>query len=132
MGLRLFFLTNFPGAMFIQGATFIPDSRVIPFVLWQGKSNFWRNSSIKNFYQNNDNNWALVCFEGNLFQVNRPCKRRWSSTSVPIFGCKRSSHKSDWLGNFYMLYANHDFLREFIHFLMMLKVILQQFTKSPK
>ena len=28
MGLRLFFLTNFPGAMFIQGATFIPDSRV--------------------------------------------------------------------------------------------------------
>ena len=28
MGLRLFFLTNFLGAMFIQGATFIPDSRV--------------------------------------------------------------------------------------------------------
>ena len=28
MGLRLFFLTNFPGATFIQGATFIPDSRV--------------------------------------------------------------------------------------------------------
>ena len=28
MGLHLFFLTNFPGAMFIQGATFIPDSRV--------------------------------------------------------------------------------------------------------
>ena len=28
MGLRLFFLPNFPGAMFIQGATFIPDSRV--------------------------------------------------------------------------------------------------------
>ena len=28
MGLRLFFLQNFPGAMFIQGATFIPDSRV--------------------------------------------------------------------------------------------------------
>ena len=28
MGLRLFFLTNFPGAMFIQGATVIPDSRV--------------------------------------------------------------------------------------------------------
>ena len=29
MGLRLFFLPNFPGTMFIQGATFIPDSRVI-------------------------------------------------------------------------------------------------------
>ena len=29
MGLRLFFLTNFPGAMLIQGATFIPDSRVL-------------------------------------------------------------------------------------------------------
>ena len=28
MGLRLFFLPNFPGAMFIQEATFIPDSRV--------------------------------------------------------------------------------------------------------
>ena len=28
MGLRLFFLPNFPGTMFIQGATFIPDSRV--------------------------------------------------------------------------------------------------------
>ena len=27
-GLRLFFLTNFPEATFIQGATFIPDSRV--------------------------------------------------------------------------------------------------------
>ena len=29
MGLRLFFLPNFPGATFIQGATFIPDSRVM-------------------------------------------------------------------------------------------------------
>ena len=28
MGLRLFFWPNFPGAMFIQGAAFIPDSRV--------------------------------------------------------------------------------------------------------
>jgi hypothetical protein len=28
MGLRLFLLPNFPGATFIQGATFIPDSRV--------------------------------------------------------------------------------------------------------
>ena len=28
MGLRLFFLPNFPAATFIQGATFIPDSRV--------------------------------------------------------------------------------------------------------
>ena len=28
MGLRLFFLPTFPGAMFIQGAMFIPDSRV--------------------------------------------------------------------------------------------------------
>ena len=29
MGLRLFFLPNFPGATFIQGATIIPDSRVV-------------------------------------------------------------------------------------------------------
>jgi hypothetical protein len=28
MELRLFFLLNFPGAIFIQGSTFIPDSRV--------------------------------------------------------------------------------------------------------
>jgi hypothetical protein len=28
MGLRLFFLPNFLGATFIQGAMFIPDSRV--------------------------------------------------------------------------------------------------------
>ena len=28
MGLRLFFLPNIPGATFIKGATFIPDSRV--------------------------------------------------------------------------------------------------------
>ena len=29
MGLRLFFLPNFSRAIFIQGATFIPDSRVV-------------------------------------------------------------------------------------------------------
>ena len=28
MGLRLCFLPKFPGAKFIQGATFIPDTRV--------------------------------------------------------------------------------------------------------
>jgi hypothetical protein len=28
MGLRLFFLPNYPRATFIQGTTFIPDSRV--------------------------------------------------------------------------------------------------------
>ena len=28
MGLRLFFMPKFPGATFIQGVTFIPDSRV--------------------------------------------------------------------------------------------------------
>ena len=28
MGLRLFFLPNFPGATFIQRGAFIPDSRV--------------------------------------------------------------------------------------------------------
>ena len=31
MGPLLFFLPNFPGAMFIQGVTFIPDSRVVYF-----------------------------------------------------------------------------------------------------
>ncbi len=33
MGLRLFFLQNFPAATFIQGATFIPDSRVVEFYI---------------------------------------------------------------------------------------------------
>ena len=33
MGLRLFFLPNFPGATFIQRATFIPDSRVDFFLI---------------------------------------------------------------------------------------------------
>ena len=40
MGLSLFFLPNFPGAKFIQGATFIPDSRVgITFLLHNHKEN---------------------------------------------------------------------------------------------
>ena len=43
MGLRLFFLSNFPGATFIQGAMFIPDSRVTgP----HGTSNFDHQSLI--------------------------------------------------------------------------------------
>ena len=33
MGLRLLFLPNFPRAMFIQGGTFIPDSRVSMIVI---------------------------------------------------------------------------------------------------
>ena len=36
MGLRLFFLPTFPGAMFIQGGTFIPDYRIEkPLNLWE-------------------------------------------------------------------------------------------------
>jgi hypothetical protein len=33
MGLRLFYLPNFPGAIFFQGGTFIPDSRVHRIIL---------------------------------------------------------------------------------------------------
>ena len=36
MGLRLFFLQNFPAATFIEGATFIPDSRVGAIALSEG------------------------------------------------------------------------------------------------
>ena len=36
MGLRLFFLPNFPEATFIQGGTFIPDSRVCTLSLYSG------------------------------------------------------------------------------------------------
>ena len=32
-GLRLLFLSNFPEATFIQGATFIPDSRVCTYCI---------------------------------------------------------------------------------------------------
>ena len=46
MGLRLFFLPNCPGAAFIQGATFIPDSRVIQ-------------------------NWLLKCDEQNIGKKNQ-------------------------------------------------------------
>ena len=45
MGLRLFFLPTFPGAMFIQEATFIPDSRVLIFYRPAGTE----KSSIFNF-----------------------------------------------------------------------------------
>ena len=39
MGLRLFFLPNFPGPMFIQGATFIPDSRVAQKIVMRTRMN---------------------------------------------------------------------------------------------
>ena len=43
MGLRLFFLANFPGATFIQGATFIPDSRVIKEIRYANSKRVWPN-----------------------------------------------------------------------------------------
>ena len=56
MELRLFFLPNFPGATFIQGATIIPDSRVTeelkPLSLFESFENilhkfwFWYNGGI--------------------------------------------------------------------------------------
>ena len=42
MGLRLFFLPNFPGATFIQGVRFILDSRVFGDILWILQD--WKNS----------------------------------------------------------------------------------------
>ena len=47
MGLRLFFLPNFPGATFIQGAAFIPDSRV----------NVQSNSSNKQYFKIGNTGW---------------------------------------------------------------------------
>ena len=44
-GLRLFFLSNFPEAMFIQGATFIPDSRVCE-DFFHGPSGYYNNFSL--------------------------------------------------------------------------------------
>jgi hypothetical protein len=48
MGLLLFFLPNFPGAMFIQGGTFIPDSRVHKYFLQ--KVSFLRTGSDHHLY----------------------------------------------------------------------------------
>ena len=36
----LLFLSNVPGAMFIQGCTFIPDSRVMELILWPVLANW--------------------------------------------------------------------------------------------
>ena len=46
MGLRLFFLPNFPGDTFIQGGTFIPDSRVADFYQkYQSVDNFFTKTT---------------------------------------------------------------------------------------
>ena len=47
MGLRLFFLPNFPGATFIQGGTFIPDSRVNNQVGMLGDMFLWLVANLK-------------------------------------------------------------------------------------
>ena len=47
MGLRLFFLTNFPGALFIQGAKFIPDSRVHTWYKAQKVQKYALNSQLQ-------------------------------------------------------------------------------------
>ena len=50
MGLRLFFLPNFPGATFIQGATFIPDSRVAELNIFPSlKYLIWNSEKLVSF-----------------------------------------------------------------------------------
>ena len=61
MGLSLFFWPNFPGAMFIQGATFIPDSRVTVSRTWAFRyskltvlfsgTSFFRFSEFRSWFQ---------------------------------------------------------------------------------
>ena len=43
MGLRLFFLPNFPEGTFIQGGTFIPDSRVVGGWVRRSPQKGWSN-----------------------------------------------------------------------------------------
>ena len=50
MGLRLFFLPNFPGATLIQGGTFIPASRV--------NQNYQKISAIKVVLLVSKDNWS--------------------------------------------------------------------------
>ena len=63
MGLRLFFLPNFPGATFIQGATFIPDSRVVVFLCNEGEG----KSGCKTF--------TLLSFKLNLHLISYPLQK---------------------------------------------------------
>ena len=85
MGLCLFFLPNFPGATFIQGGTFIPDSRVdINVILGKEQSEladlawspfskvfYWENFALRaenwNFYPKRN---LLHCPETNGFERN--------------------------------------------------------------
>ena len=51
MGLRLFLLPNFPGATFIQGGTFITESRVYSGLNTNEK--FWRLfGTVENVWEN--------------------------------------------------------------------------------
>ena len=51
MGLSLFFLPNFPGAMFIQRATFIPDSYLLKSVTCKRKLSGSLQHNFSNFAQ---------------------------------------------------------------------------------
>ena len=70
MGLRLFFLLNFPVATFIQGATFIPDSRVVIFWLKMVKTTVsLKVSCIWDFLISSDNFHKCLCYD-DIIQIH--------------------------------------------------------------
>ena len=60
MGLHLFFLPNYPGAKFIQGARFIPDSRVVLAVYHSLVSYVLTASTRIHFYPHNAETLTLA------------------------------------------------------------------------
>ena len=72
MGLRLFFLPNFPGATFIQEAAFIPDSRVLIFKVKKPDKNIQENLLCV----------QLICYE---FCMSRPAKNMQAEHLLAFF-----------------------------------------------
>ena len=80
MGLRLFVLPNFPVAMFIPGATFIPDS-----IVCHTKHQCWSPLFIKIYSIYTDfNTKNLITSVNKLFLVYK-CYKNLSKSDVEIF-----------------------------------------------
>ena len=65
MGLCLFFLTNFPVAIFIEGDMFIPDSRVLDVWILRSKTEI-ENSIIKICSKSARNVSSLLCHRAKI------------------------------------------------------------------
>ena len=95
MGLRLFFLPNFPGAMFIQGGTFIPDSRVVSSLEYLPHSNFQKKNSFHSNYMRKYGNflWSSQNMEHKIEALQSPFlvyrSRVLQADNGPFFACPK-------------------------------------------